>query len=722
MSKLIISIAIVCSGFLNAKDFLSNPSESETYVNNLGINKLVQQRFYKDTLIPSRTKANEGIVVLAKAYNDSIVLRFAPPDYAFWVRAQKSGFVVKRGKDSTSLKQIAIVFPIPLKQIDTSNFSKDSFSLMATGLLYGNVDRSQIQGYMKDYRANQQILDMSLLVSEFSANAAHILGFRYVDKDVRPGETYYYEVSNPVYENKKYKAKTKIKNEYKSIRAPYQFNISTGDEQLTLRWSKDYNGRAFTYYMIERSDDNKNFYPITERPLVFYQSELSKGIPDFSYIDSLNLINDTKYYYRLLGGNSFGEFSPAALADGTPKDLTPPSPPKITNASYDYKSQLFNIEWENDFDNLSADFSYAQLMVARNEKGPYAALSEKLGPTDFNYIYNLGTDVTEEMEGPYFFRIECYDQSGNKSFSEFESAFVPDFTNPAVPDTLIGSIDSLSFVNIQWPKSSSKDVRGYWLYWANSPDAEFSLVSQTILTDTTYKYYIEEKSLTKNIYYTLRAEDYAYNRSDAAIVLKLKRRDVVPPITPMIKAAYTDSLKLKLNIIPSGSDDVRINQLFRRDIDSKDTTWTLLDSFPSMSIYSDHKAVLNTHYEYKMRAIDSTGNISTFSVIKGGILKATSQNLEIKDFKIRQTKNSNEVELSWNFNPPKELKDKKYKFIISRSTGQDGVKYYQELNAEMNSYKDSKLNGGVLYNYAVSVKYEDGLSSLNRDIKSLLIQ
>ncbi|MBL0236954.1 MAG: hypothetical protein IPQ02_10155 [Saprospiraceae bacterium] len=54
---------------------------------------------------------------------------------------------------------------------------------------------------------------------------------------------------------------------------------------------------------------------------------------------------------------------------------------------------------------------------------------------------------------------------------------------------------------------------------------------------------------------------------------------MVPPITPMIKAAYTDSLKLKLNIIPSGSDDVRINQLFRRDIDSKDTTWTLLDSF-----------------------------------------------------------------------------------------------------------------------------------------------
>lgn len=678
--------------------------------------------FSKDSLIPSRSKANEGIVVLAKAYNDSIVLRFAPPDYAFWLRAQKSGFVVKRGKDSSNLKQIATVFPIPLNQIDTTSFSKDSFSLMAAGLLYGNVDRSQVQGYMKEYRANQQILDMSLLVSEFSSNAANILGFRYVDKEVRPGETYYYEISNPVYEDKKYKAITKIKNEFKAIRAPYQFNVNTGDEQLTLRWSKDYNGRAFTYYMIERSDDNKEFYPITERPLVFYQSELSKGIPDFSFVDSFNLNNETKYYYKLLGGNSFGEFSPAALADGTPKDMTPPISPKITSATYDYKTQLFNIEWENDFDNLSADFSYAQLMVARNEKGPYSALSEKLGPTEFNYIYNLGTDVTEEMEGRYFFKIECYDQSGNKSFSEFESAFVPDFTNPAVPDTLIGYIDSLSFVNIKWPKSSSKDVRGYWLYWANSPDAEFSLVSQTILTDTMYKYYIEEKSLTKNIYYTLRAEDYAYNRSEAAVVLKLRRRDIVPPITPMIKVVFTDSLKLKLNIIPSGSDDVQINQLFRRDIDSKDTAWVLLDSFPSVPMYSDHKAVLDTHYEYKMRAVDSTGNVSSFSVIKGGILKVTSQNLEIKDFKIRQIKNSNEVELSWNYSPPKELKDKKYTIIISRSTGQDGVKYYQELNPQMKSFKDSNLSNGVLYNFAIRIKYENDKTGKISETKSILIK
>lgn len=722
MSKIIVVILIVCSGILNAKDYLSKPSICETYIDKSDINKSIQQRLFKDTLIPSRSKVNEGIVVLAKAYNDSIVLRFAPPDYAFWSRAQKSGFVIKRGKDSSNLKLIATVFPIPLNQIDTTNFSNDSFSLMAAGLLYGNFDRSQIQGYMKEYRANQQILDMSLLVSEFSSNAANILGFRYVDKEVRPGETYYYEISNPVYEDKKYKAITKIKNEFKAIRAPYQFSINTGDEQLTLRWSKDYNGRAFTYYMIERSDDNKEFYPITERPLVFYQSELSKGIPDFSFVDSFNLINDTKYYYRLLGGNSFGEFSPAALADGTPKDLTPPSPPKITTVSYDYKNQQFNIEWDHDFENLSADFSYCQLMVSRNEKGPYTVISEKLDVSDINYVYDLGTDLTEEMEGRYFFRIDCYDGSGNKSYSEFESAFVPDFTNPAVPDTLIGYIDSLSFVNFKWPKSKSKDIRGYWLYWANSPDAEFSLVSQTILTDTSYKYYIEEKSLTKSIYYTLRAEDYAYNRSDAATILKLKRRDLVPPITPMIKSVYSDSLKLKLSLLPSGSDDVRINELYRRETDHNDTTWILLDSFASTIEYVDLNASLNMHYEYKIRAIDSTGNTSAFSVTKSGVLKATPQDLKISEFIGRQIKNSNDVELSWKIIIPKELKAMNYKFIIYRSTGQDGVKYYKEVAADSLLFKDENLKNNILYNYAIQVKFDNDLSGALSEAKSFLLK
>lgn len=700
------------------ENIVSPAGTFKKYVENIGFGTII----FKDTLIPKNNNLKDGISLLTKAYGDSVVLRFAPSDYAFWERARNSGFVIKRGKDSLNLKTIATVFPIPFEKIDTSIFSKDSFALMAAGLLYGKVDRSNLQGFMQEYRANQQVLNMSLMVSEFSSQAANILGFRYVDKDVVRGENYYYEISNPIYTYKKHNGTSNVKNVFKPIRPPYQLEISPGDKALTLSWSKDYNNSAFTYYMIERSDDNKNFFLLTERPLVFLKPESQQAVSEFTYTDSFNLVNNTKYYYRLYGGTSFAEFSPAALIEGTPRDLTPPVPPQLAQVYYNDTAHIFNLEWENDFENMAADFSYMQVMVSRSETGPYVALSQKLDIVDFNYTHELGPQVSEDMEGRYFFRIDCYDESGNMSSSNFESSFVPDYTNPEVPDSLIGFIDTLGFVNIKWPKSRSKDVRGYWLYWANDPDAEFSLVSQNILTDTTYKYYIEEKSLTKSIYYTLRAEDYAYNRSDAAIVLKLRRRDIVPPITPTIKVVYTDSLKLKLSIMPSGSDDVRMNHLFRRDIDSKDTAWVLLDSFPSVTMYNDHKAALNTHYEYKIRAVDSTGNIGSYSPIKGGIIRPNSNDVQIKDFKLTQDKNGNTVLINWKFDLPKFLKNKNYSFIILRSTGQEGVKFYKEVNAESLTLKEDNLSSNVLYNYAIRVKFENESNGALSVTKSILIK
>lgn len=678
--------------------------------------------FLKDTLIPKLSKLKEGISMLAKAYGDSVVLRFAPSDYAFWQRAKNSGFVIKRGKDSASLKTITTVLPVPFEKIDTSLFSKDSFALMAAGILYGKVDRSKIQGIMQEYRANEQLLNMSLMLSEFSVQAANILGFRYVDKNVVVGETYYYEISNPVYTVGKYNATSLVKNTYKPTRAPYQLGIRTGDEALTLHWSKDYNNSAFTYYRIERSDDNKNFFALTERPLVFMTSESGKPVPEFVYTDSFNLVNDTKYYYRLYGGTSFGDFSLPASVEGTPRDLTPPVPPQLDRVTYNDTAHIFNIEWENNIEGMSADFAYQQVMVARSENGPYTALSEKLSFTDFNFSYELGSDFSETMEGRYFFRIDCYDEAGNMSASNFEMSFVPDYTNPAVPDTLSGFIDSLGFVNLKWTKSSSKDVKGYWLYWANSTDAEFSLVSQKLIPDTSYKYYIEEKSLTKNIYYTLRAEDYAYNRSDAAIVLKLRRRDVVPPASPHILNIHTDSLRMKINIVESVSDDVKLTQLFRREINAVDTNWKLIDTIFVEKVFIDQSAQLNIDYQYRLRAIDSTGNIGDFSPLKGGIIKSNSNDVPIKEFNVVKEKNTNAVVLSWKFDLPKYLENKKYMFVLSRSTGQDGLKFYKELNFDNLSFKDVNLEKNVLYNYALRVKLEPDKNGALSETKSIIIK
>lgn len=664
---------------------------------------------------------DDKIIGMAKAYEDSIVLRMSPPYYLFWESVKQNGFTIKRGTSKDNLKEISKVFPYPMESSESKLREMDSISQVAYFLLYGNIDRGDLQGY-KLYQADQNILGMAMLVSEFSKDAANILGFRYVDRNVSKGQKYVYEISTEGFKDSKHNEVIELVNTLQAIKEPVAFQVLDGDNTLTLQWSKD-NVENFTYYKIERSTDQKNFEPITLRPL-FFNSTNDTLTNNFTYKDSLDIINGTTYYYRLYGGNSFAEYSLAANASGTPRDLTPPVPPKITKVTFDDKLIQFELEWDIEIATVPADFAYYQVMASRDERVSYSAVSPKLGLADFNYTYDLGTEWKESNEGRYYFRLECYDKNGNKSSSEFETSFVPDYTDPAAPDTLSGYVDSLSFVHLKWDKSTSKDVRGYWLYWGNSTQEELALVSQSILTDTSYQYYIPEKSLQKNMYYVVRAEDHAYNRSDVSNIAKVKLLDKVPPIRPSIKSIQNDSLRLQLNLGLSPSDDVYFHELYRRETMSKDTSWQLLDTLWNIDsdTYIDQIAELNKSYQYKIRAVDSVANKSTFSPVKSGVVKVTAKSTVISQVSVKQKEKSKAVEVSWQVEVPKKLSTTAFTVEIYRSSGQDGIKHYKKMDKDLDVFTDTDLQSGVLYNYAVRVHYDNGWTSELSEIKSILIK
>jgi len=643
----------------------------------------------------------------------------SPPYYFFWESVKQNGFTIKRGTSKDNLKEIAKVFPYPMESSESKLRQMDSIAQVAYFLLYGNIDRGDLQGY-KLYQADQNILGMAMMISEFSKDAANILGFRYVDRSVSKGQKYIYEISTQSFKDKKFNEVIEIENKLQSIKEPESFQVLDGDNTLTLQWSKN-NAKKFTYYKIERSTDQKNFELITLRPL-FFNATNDTLSNNFQYKDSLNIINGTKYYYRLYGGNSFAEYSPAATASGTPRDLTPPVPPKITKATFDDKLIQFDVEWDIEIEAVPADFAYYQVMASRDDGKSYSAVSPKLGLSDFNYIYDLGTEWKEANEGRYYFRLDCYDNSGNMSYSDFETSFVPDYTNPAAPDTLSGYIDELSFVHLKWNKSTSKDVRGYWLYWGNSNKEELALVSKDILTDTSYQYYVPDKTLKKNLYYTVRAEDFAYNRSEVSNVVKVKLLDKIPPTRPSIKSISNDSLRLQLSLGLSQSDDVYFHELYRREATAKDTTWSLLDTLWNLSSYIDPTAEMNKSYQYKIRAVDSVGNRSIFSPLKSGIIKVSAKNTSIGKFVVKQKAKSNSAEISWFFNVPEKLVEEKYTIELYRSTGQSGIKHFRNIAGDLDSLTDPDLQSGVLYNYAVRVRYNNGWTSELSEIKSILIK
>lgn len=664
------------------------------------------------------TSGTEQLLLYSKAYNDSIVLRWIPTTYLLWESAKKNGITIKRGTSQSDMIQIGTVFPVPKEKINRELVKKDSVAYVAENLLYGIKNRGNQTGFVNVYKENQEILNLSLLTSEFSATAANILGFRFVDKNIEKGKIYFYEISIPGINITSNTAE--ILNEKQKDITPLNFRIIPGDNNLILQWPKDFNKQSFNYYWIERSEDNKNFTTILSAPLLFmYQDE--DNSPVFNYADSTEMVNGRKYYYRLFGGNSFGEYSLPATASGIPRDLTPPPPPDNIKVTFNDDANEFEITWDIDIENTPSDFAYYQVMMSREQNENYIAVSPKLGLSDFAYTYNLASR-TEEMEGRYYFVIDCYDVAGNKSQSGDETSFVPDYTNPYAPDSLSGYVDSLSIVHLSWKRSTSKDVRGYWLYWGNSLSEELALVSKDILKDTTYQYYIPEKSLNKKIFYVVRAEDYAYNRSEVSNIAAVRRLDKVPPVKPAIRSIQTDSMMMKINISLSTSDDVRYYELYRSGSSGKDTAWVRLDTLWGQSVFIDQTAMLNTSYLYKIRAVDSTGNTSLFSPIKTGMLKVKSDVSKITDFTVKQASKMKQVVLVWNEVIPEKLKNEPFSFEVFRSDGQGGVKYHKTVPASSRTLEDPNLQSGVLYNYAVRIRYDNGWTSELSEVKSILIK
>ena len=76
---------------------------------------------------------------------------------------------------------------------------------------------------------------------------------------------------------------------------------------------------------------------------------------------------------------------------------------------------------------------------------------------------------------------------------------------PAPPSGLAGMIDSTGHVFIRWAHNTEKDLDGYRVYKANSPDFEFVLAYPSVIKDTAFVDSVNIKTLDYKIYYRLRA-------------------------------------------------------------------------------------------------------------------------------------------------------------------------------------------------------------------------
>lgn len=675
------------------------------------------------------------IAVTARAYGDSIVLRWAPTEQRTWVEANRVGYVVLRYDDyegvipdkwknlapwelADSLKQPLVktvlladsLKPWPLNTFNRPEIIADSMAMVAAQCLYGAATAPDSSGIYYAYSEAQMRFGFALMAADRSPLAATALGLRFVDRKVKPGKTYRYTILSPAVPYFPGSASATVENTPSPLPTPQDFYSLPGDSIVILQWSKQ-NDERFSLYRIERSEDGgKTWKQLNKLPLLEIESNRDTSVENaHRYIDSVRQ-NYMSYRYRLSGLDAFGTWSPAVETAGAGRDQTPTARPVFTRAE-SMPNGSIRLEWAMEPGNI-ADLAGFELQLATEMKGPYEVVPAQIsaGERAYDFPGPLSTDRS------YYFVLTARDTAGNRVASFPTWAAVIDSLPPTAPTKLAGVIDSNGVVTLVWGHNSEKDLLGYRVYFSNDLDHEFSQLTTEPTPINTWRDTLALNSLSEFIFYRLIAEDQFHNPSVFSDILRLRRPDIVPPVAPIMVSAKPVGKTVEVRWNPSPNRDVVRYEVYRRPAGQDTLKWLVIGRVGGRSdgFWRDTSAVLEQMYEYTVRAQDDANLFSDYAFPIYGRRFFDGTGASVRNLTIRLNKSAGIATLNWQYDPAEtpELSNQTFYFFLYRSVDGGPMEKYKQLSGTLRHYDDRELKKEGTYQYAIKVVWQDGKTGL----------
>jgi fibronectin type 3 domain-containing protein len=660
----------------------------------------------------AQTEAKKPVALVARSYADHIVLRYFATSPSLFNTANKVGYVIEKapiaiGADGTSPEKLSYVAikESPFKRWKDEQWEtalknlklSDSTELKLAGLAMALTDSSAkprggdvMEDGLKSLKEQRDNADMkfgfALIAANRSKAAAEGLALRVTDQEVVMGKTYMYRIriNQPMEDAKntwtylKIKCQTFDENYLKNNKA---ISLIEGDKNVSFSFPESDEYYAFN---VERSDDNGNTYKrITGVPSLKLKPHGYTGKTDYGFADS-NLINYKKYYYRILVSTLFADELLLSSFAATPTDKTPPPIPFLKSAEHTKPNQV-ELTWEMT-GNETSDLKGFAIKRSNEEKGIYTSIAKNiLPPSSRKFV-----DENFNKEGSNYYVVEAIDTAGNVSRSFPAYVTLIDSTPPAAPVVATAFIDSMGKVIIHIKPNAEKDFMGYQVLKANAADHEFSVVEETFkdsLGSTTFVVYDSTtlNTLTKNIFYKLIAFDTHFNQSEPSKIIQLKRRDTIPPVSPLITDFVITDSSVVLTFVNSGSEDVVRNILLRK-LKGKETYDSIFSNRDtSITTFTDKKIISGSQYEYAMIAKDDGGLTSKIS---NTIVLKTLKDNRLPAPTITASYDPNTKKISLSFIVDEKLKDRKLKIEIYKRT---------DKNATWNAFKNIVFERGKVF-------------------------
>lgn len=616
--------------------------------------------------VQAQPPSSVGVVTRSDA--DRILLKLFPTTPTHFNMGNRHGYIVERALVTANLPISKNKFqPIPespllrwkdevwQKEIDQrlaidSNQAK--YAAFAQALSSGNgfsassdVFANDLKSFMEERSKISNLFAYVALATAKSNLAAKGLGLWVEDRNVRSGNKYAYRIriNHPDYANEKswtYLSLTCQPFDPNQLQKRNLIRVEEGDESVLFSFppSDEY----FTYDVYRSDEPNAPFQKINAESPVMLIAEESEVAQQHSYLDS-NLQNYRVYQYKVLVTTPLSDQLLLGTFTAMPRDKTPPPSPSLRAADHTQPLEV-TLNWDIELP-AKNDLKGFSISRSNNEKTGYTVVTKTLlSPNDRKFI-----DRSFDPSGSNYYVVDAYDTAGNYSRSFPAYVTLIDSTPPAIPTIESAVMDSLGRVIIKMKPNRETDFMGYQLLKANAPDHDFSVVAQTF-NDSTYENTrlmydtTTLNTLTKDLYYQVIAFDTHFNQSESSSIVKLTRRDTIPPESPVITDYLIADTSIQFQFVNSGSEDASANYLLRRVVGKPVFDTIFVNRNSEVTNYTDLKIRAGERYEYSMVARDETG---LYSPVTNVLLLKTKINnrLPAPTIKVSYNKDNNEVSL-----------------------------------------------------------------------------
>jgi fibronectin type 3 domain-containing protein len=662
------------------------------------------------TALTGYSQRTNFVKAIGRAQKKQILIRWAVNQPRAWKLSNQHGFEVVRYtviRDSVILRTPERKYIGILKPAEQSAWivpaNSNEYAAIIAQALYGenfevsSTDKETILSSINKGQELEQRFALSLYAADQNFTMAQLAGWGLTDTDVKENEKYLYRIKSKVPSGQLAIDSAAVfigLKDYKPLPEPTEVLAQFSDKTAVISW--DYNSLKDYYnsYYIERSSDGKNFYRISERPIMqMSESDAVKPSGRIHYVDALGM-NNVTYYYRVRGVTSFSEIGPpSAKVSGVGQKILE-YVPHITKSVINEAGEL-ELSWsfERAGNALIRGFTLSQ---SPNEEGPYIPVMQNIPATQRLLRYT-------KLFPTNYFAITADAVSGDSRTSMSVLVQPVDSIPPQAPRGIRAVIDSLGVATITWAPNTEKDIYGYKVFRTYVKTAEPTPLTDTVYIGTTFTDSVSMRITNRKVYYTVTALDQRYNQSAFSTPVAAVKPDIIPPTSPLFTKCELTGNEVLLRWSDCHDDDVASHVIYRKSEEQKE--WKQIKKFGAHTSgeYKDADVAGGTVYTYTLVAGDSSGLESKPSSPVSIKVIRRPGDITVNAFDVYIDRQNRYIELFW-----RDSQDNVEEYQLYKAIKGSPATLWRVVKREEKRTVDEKLAVNTEYSYGIRVVTRKG--------------